>query len=192
MFKTKKVDEFGGHTGNEDQTEEVVITEEKIIGDDGVERTITKKTTTKRIVQSQQVTQGGKVTTTKRTVYTSDGKELPEEFKNLSVKSEPKKQIKDKNKTGSSSSSSSSEDEGITQKVKSFFTGKPSKDQKKEHSAIKGASPRPPSSHSAKEPSSKPTDDDKEFAEECLKWHNYYREKHGVKPLKLSSKVRLF
>jgi uncharacterized protein YkwD len=188
MFKTKKVDEFGGQTGNEDQTEEVVITEEKIIGDDGIERIITKKTTTKRIVQTQQVTQGAKVTTTKRTVFTSDGKELPEEFKNLNIKSETKKQIKGKNTSGSSSSSSS-EDEGIAQKVKSFFKGsKSSKDQKKEHSAIKGVSPKSPS-HSANEPSSKPTDDDKEFAEECLKWHNYYREKHGVKPLKLSSKL---
>jgi uncharacterized protein YkwD len=135
MFK--KVVKFGGQTGNEDQFEKVVITEEKITGDDGVERIITKKTTTKPIVQKQQVTQGAKVPTAKRTVFTSDGKELPEVFKNFSIKSETKKQIEDKN-------------------------------------------------------TSQPTDDDKEFAEECLKRHNYYREKHGVKPLKLSSKVSLF
>jgi uncharacterized protein YkwD len=190
MFKTKKVDEFEGQTGNEDQSEEVVIYEKKIRGDDGVERIITKMTTTKRIVQTQHITQEAKVTTTKRTFFTSDGKELPEEFKNLNIKSETKKQIKGE-KTSGSSSSSSSEDEGIVQKVKSFFKGsKSSKDQKKEQSAIKGVSPKS-SSHSANEPSSKPTDDDKEFVEECLKWHNYYRKKHGVKPLKLSSKVNL-
>ena len=31
--------------------------------------------------------------------------------------------------------------------------------------------------------------DDNQFAEECLKQHNYYRAKHGVNPLKLSEKV---
>lgn len=189
MFKTKKVDEFGGQTGNEEQSEDVVITEEKIIGDDGVERTITKKTTTRRIVQTQHVTQGAKVTTTKRSVFNSDGKELPEEFQKFSIENEKKKEIKGKTRSGSSSSSSS-EDEGIKQKIKSFLKGsKSSKEQKKEPIAIKGVPQKSNSSHSGDEPSSKPTDDVKEFAEECLKWHNHYREKHGVKPLKLSSKL---
>ena len=35
----------------------------------------------------------------------------------------------------------------------------------------------------------KPTDNDKDFAQQCLEWHNHYREKHGAKPLKLSQKV---
>jgi hypothetical protein len=167
MFKTPKVDKLGGQTGNEDHSEEVVITEEKIVGDDGVERIITK------------MTKGTKVTTTIRNVFNSDGKELPKEFKNWNIKSETKKPINSKSTFGSSfssSSSSSSKDEGFTPKV----------------NLASSKSSSSTSSNSANEPSSKPTDDDKEFAEECLKWHNYYREKHGVKPLKLSSKVSLF
>lgn len=39
------------------------------------------------------------------------------------------------------------------------------------------------------EPPAQPTDDDKQFAEDALKWHNYYRTKHGVNSLKLSAEV---
>jgi len=232
MFKTRKVDEYGGQTGNEENSEDVTVTEERIMGDDGVERIITKKVTTRKTVQSQQVMQGARVTTTKRMVYTSDGKELPAEFKehlNLEDKDQAKS-IKENN-----SSSSSEDEEGITSKIKSFLRGgkQKSKDEKKEeHAAIKESgnkddlppplpssppptlppnkptSPKPniatggkdkvksnapkaPSQNeTTKEPPTRATDDEKQFNQDCLEWHNYYRNKHSVQPLKLSDKVR--
>jgi hypothetical protein len=195
MFKTKKIDEFGGQTGNDEQSEDVVITEEKIIGDDGVERTIIKKTTTRRTVQTQNVTQGARVTTVKRSVTNSDGQLVTEEFKDfkdLSLGDHKKLPIENRKSRSGSTSSSSSSDDGIKQRIKSFFGGnKEKKDKKEKHTAIKDKSEPSSPTGSAGEPPSHPTDDDKEFAEECLKWHNHYRQKHGVKPLKLSDKVRL-
>ncbi|CAG2113938.1 unnamed protein product [Medioppia subpectinata] len=205
MFKTRKVDEFGGQTGNDEQSEDVVITEEKIVGDDGVERTIIKKTTTRRSVQTQNVTQGARVTTVKRTVTDSNGRQITHEFKSddfkglddfkhLGIDNKEALPIENRKSRSGSTSSSSSSDDGIKDRIKSFFGGK-SKDKSKEkkdekHSAIKDKSePSSPTHTSHDTPSSHPTDDDKEFAEECLKWHNYYREKHGVKPLKLSHKL---
>lgn len=183
MFKTRKVDEFGGQTGNEEKSEDVVITEEKIIGDDGVERTVIKKTTTRRTVQTQQVSQGAKVSTVKKTVYTSDGKELPIDFHDKLSIEHDKKKYTDSSRHRRDSSSSSSDEEGITQKIKSFLKGSKTSKTSKEPSAIKDA---PKSKDSSVADDSK---DEKQFEEECLKWHNHYREKHGVKPLKLSAQL---
>ena len=192
MFKTKKLDEFGGQSGNEEQSEDVVVTEEKIVGDDGVERTIIKKTTTRRTVQTQNVTQGARKTTVTKAVYTSDGKMVTEEeFKKLTLDGDQTKAIEGKTRSGSTSSSCSSDD-GFTAKIRSFLKGKPKdkhKKESKEKSAIKATADTPTETFVDNRQTSHPTDDDKKFAEDCLKWHNYYREKHGVKPLKLSQKA---
>ena len=200
MFKTRKVDEFGGQTGNEENTEDVTVTEEKIIGDDGVERTVIRKTTTKKTVQSQQITQGARVTTVKRTVFSPDGKVLTqEEFNDLSIQDKnqnPLKSIEAKKKSKeSSSSSSSSDEEGFSDKIKSFFKGaKPKDKQSKAQSSIKDSQAKDKEKEKIDVKQNKQKDqvhnnDDNQFAEECLKWHNYYRAKHGAKPLKLSEKV---
>ncbi|XP_054156857.1 uncharacterized protein LOC128955233 [Oppia nitens] len=192
MFKTKKIDEFGGKTGNEEQSEDVVVTEEKIIGEDGIERTIIKKTTTRRTIQKQNVTQGARMTTVKKTITSSDGKTstIVDNFDDLKLDSDHKIAIENRKSRSGSASSSSSSDDGFTEKFKSFFKGK-SKDKHKKSSGDDNSNSQPTVAikSSTSELHSEPTDDDKEFAEDCLKWHNHYREKHGVKPLKLSKKL---
>lgn len=144
MFKSRKVDEYGDKTGNEEKTEDVQVTEEKIVGDDGVERTVIKKVTTRRTVQTQQVSQGAKVTTVRKQVFTVNGQEvdqLPDEFKHLALQGGGEiktKQIEGSSSTGqkqsTGSASSSSDDEtkpSVGSRIKSFLKGDKKKDEKK-------------------------------------------------------------
>jgi uncharacterized protein YkwD len=149
--------------------EEVVteVVEEEYTDNNGVKHRVKKTITTRKVTTTRQIRDGEPFPTTGS----------PEGSRRQS--------------TSSSSSSEEGKKQGITSKLKKLLTGsdKDGASSGKGSSSDGTASVSAPASASTSSP---PSESDIEFEKEALKWHNIYRERHGVPPLKLNPKLLAF